>query len=167
VTIDEATGEIRTADGRRVNARYVLTEDVISPDGVVVARDSGLGVTLWRVSGPLVATATRVDGLYPGDTWSGSTVTWTRERCRGGTLTVSLASDPQLFDSDQVVTASVGGKVVASARIAPAGTARLRARPKPERGTCRVVFRVAQVKVPGGGDERELGAHFNTFDYRP
>jgi hypothetical protein len=46
-------------------------------------------------------------------------------------------------------------------------TARLRVRPTPERGTCRVVFRVAQTQVPGGGDDRELGAHFNTFDYRP
>ena len=45
--------------------------------------------------------------------------------------------------------------------------ARLRVRPTPERGTCRVVFRVAKTKVPGGGDDRELGAHFNTFDYRP
>ena len=167
VAIDEATGEIRTADGRRVDARYVLTEDVISPDGVVVARDPGLGVTLWRVSGPLVATATRIEGLYPGDTWSGRTVTWTRERCRGGTLTVSLTSDPQLFDADQVVTASVAGEVVGRARIAPTGTARLRVEPKPGRGTCRVVFRVARTKVPGGGDDRELGAHFNTFDYRP
>jgi hypothetical protein len=168
VAIDEATGEIRTVDGkRRVRARYVLTEDVISPDGVVVARDPGIGVTLWRVSGPLIATATKVEGLYPGDTWSGSTVTWTRERCRGGTLTVSLASDPQLFDDDQVVTASVAGEVVRRARIAPTGTARLRIEPKPNRGTCRVVFRVARTKVPGSGDDRELGAHFNTFDYRP
>ena len=167
VVIDESTGEIRTAAGESVDARYLITEDAVSPDGVVLARDPGIGLTLWRVTPPLVATATRIEGRYPGDTWSGRTVTWTRERCRGGTLTVSLSSDPQLFDTDQVVTASVAGNVVGRARIAPAGTAQLRVRPTPEGGTCRVVFRVAQTKVPGGGDDRELGAHFNTFDYRP
>jgi hypothetical protein len=167
VAIDEATGEIRTTDGTRVSARYVLTEDVISPDGVVVARDPGIGLTLWRVSGPLVATATRIEGLYPGDTWSGRTVTWTRERCRGGTLTVSVSSDPALFVDDQIVTATMAGKGVGHTRIAPTGTAQLRLRPRPVHGTCRVDFRVARTKVPGGGDDRELGAHFNTFDYRP
>jgi hypothetical protein len=167
VVIDEATGEIRTAAGTRVEARYLLAEDAVSPDGVVLARDPGMGLTLWRVAGTLVATATRIEGQYPGDTWSGPTVTWTRERCRGGTLTVSLKSDPNLFDDDQIVTASVAGNVVGRARIAPTGTAQLRVRPRPERGTCRVVFRVARTKAPGGGDDRELGAHFNTFDYRP
>jgi hypothetical protein len=167
VTIDETTGAIRTTAGERIDPQYLLAEDAVSPDGVVLARDPGIGLTLWRVASPLVATATRIEGLYPGDTWSGRTVTWTRERCRGGTLTVSLSSDPQLFDDDQIVTASVAGKVVGRARIAPMSTARLRVRPTPERGTCRVVFRVAQTQVPGGGDDRELGAHFNTFDYRP
>jgi hypothetical protein len=167
VTIDEATGELRTKAGQRIDPRYLLAEDAVSPDGLVLARDPGIGLTLWRVASPLVATATRIEGQYPGDTWSGRTVTWTRERCRGGTLTVSLSSDPQLFDEDQIVTASVGGEVVGRARIAPAGTARLRVRPTPQRGTCRVVFRVARTKVPGGGDDRELGAHFKTFDYRP
>ena len=167
VTIDEATGEIRTMDGTRIAPRYVLTEDVISPDGVVVARDPGIGLTLWRVSGALRATATRIEGLYPGDTWSGRTVTWTRERCRGGTLTVALSSDPLLFDDDQIVTAIVAGKVVGRVRVQPVGTGQLRVRLRPERGTCRVVFRVARTKIPGGGDDRELGAHFNTFDYRP
>ena len=28
----------------------------VIPDGVVVARDDGLGTTLWRLSGPLVST---------------------------------------------------------------------------------------------------------------
>jgi hypothetical protein len=167
VTIDEETGELRTTDGERVEAEYVLTEDAITPDGVVVARDPGIGITLWRVGGPLVATATTVEGLYPNDTWSGREVTWTRERCRGGTLTVGLSSDPNLFDEDQIVTALVGGEAAGRVRIAPAGTAELRVRTVPEDGTCRVVFRVARTKVPGGGDDRPLGAHFETFGYRP
>jgi len=167
VVIDPTTGEIRTPDGRRVQARYVLTEDQITPDGVPIARDPGIGITLWRVSGPLVATTTKIEGRYPNDTWSGREVTWTRERCRGGTLTVGVSSDPNLYHEDQIVTAFVGGEIAGRKRIRPAGTAELRVRTRPENGTCRVRFRVATTKVPGGGDDRELGAHFNTFGYRP
>ncbi len=167
VTIDEENGQIRTTDGSPVEARYVLTEDAISPDGMVLARDPGIGLTLWRTPGPLVATATQVEGLHRNDTWSGRTVTWTRERCRGGTLTVTLSSDPNLFDQNQVVTATVAGRVAGRAVIKPAGTARLRVRTVSVDGTCRVVFRVALTKVPGGGDGRQLGAHFYTFGYRP
>ena len=68
-----------------------------------------------------------------------------------------------LYDEDQIVTAFVGGEQAGRARIAPPGTAELRVRTVPEGGTCRVVFRVARTKVPGGGDDRELGAHFDTF----
>jgi len=161
------SGEITTASEGRVQAQYVLTEDQITPDGVLVARDPGIGITLWKVAGPLVATQTTVEGLYPGDTWSGRTVTWTRERCRGGRLTVTLSSDPNLFDEDQVVTATVGGRKAGGVRISPAGTAELPVRIKPVNGTCRVVFRVAKTRVPGGGDRRVLGAHFSTFGYQP
>ncbi len=128
VSIDSKSGLIRTRDGKRLRVGYVLTEDKITPDGTVVARDPGIGLTLWRVAGPLVATATVVDGLYPNDTWSGRTVTWTRERCRGGTLTVALTSDPNLFDEDQIVTAFIFGREAGRARIRPAGTAELPSR---------------------------------------
>lgn len=166
VVIDERTGEIRTTAGERVDVPYLLTEDVIAPDGLVVAHDP-IGVTLWRVRRPLVITETTITGRYPNDTWSGRTVTWARERCRGGTLTVSLSSDPQLYRDDQIVTAIVGGREVGRARISPAGTARLSVRLTPASGTCRVVFRVARTRVPGGGDTRALGAHFDDFFYRP
>ena len=168
VAIDEKTGEIRTRDGIRIQARYVLMEDAITPDGVVVARDPGIGITLWRVSAPLVATATEIEGRYPNDTWSGPQVTWTRERCRGGTLRVTLSSDPNLFDDDQRVSAAVGGNVVETVLVPPTGSVQMRVPTQPDdRGTCRVVFRVAETKVPGGGDDRELGAHFDAFQYTP
>ncbi len=168
VKVDEATGELRTADGGRVQARYLLAEDRISPDGVVVARDPGTGLTLWRIAGPLVATTTQVKGLYPRDTWSGPTVTWTRERCRGGHLTVLLTSDPNLYDENQVVTAFVNGKRAGRASVAPFGIEALRVPTVPDGdGTCRVVFRMAKTKVPGRHDPRPLGAHFRAFEYRP
>jgi 4-amino-4-deoxy-L-arabinose transferase-like glycosyltransferase len=167
VAIDEETGELRTVAGARIAAEYVLTEDVLVPEGAVVARDPGIGITLWEVNEPLVATTTEIEGLYPNDTWSGREVTWTRERCRGGTLTVTLSSDPNLFDEPQVVTAYVGGDIVGRVEVPPDGDAELSVAAVPEDGTCRVTFRVARTKVPGGGDDRELGAHFMTFGYRP
>lgn len=165
VEIDEQTGEIRTVDGATVESEYVVTEDVITPEATPVARDAGIGLTLWRVDGPLIATSTRVDGLYPDDTWSGRVVSWTRERCRGGRLTVSLSSDPQLFDEDQVVTAFVDRERVGRVRVPPIGAVELTVPVEPLDGVCHVVFRVAEIRVPGNGDDRELGAHFNTFFY--
>jgi hypothetical protein len=165
VELDEETGEVRTLDGEVVETEYALTEDVIAPEAEYVARDSGIGLTLWRVDGPLVATATRVDGLYPGDSWSGPVVAWTRERCRGGKLTVNLSSDPNLYDEDQVVTAFVGFEEVGRARVPPTGDVDLTVPVEPEDGVCHVVFRVAKVRVPGNGDERQLGVHFNTIFY--
>ena len=165
VMIDPTTDEIRTVTGERINPAFLLTEDLISPDGELLARDP-VGVSLWRVRQPLVITETRIDGRYD-DTWSGRTVIWTRERCRGGMLAVTVSSDPQLFHEDQVVTALVGGKVVDRVRVRPLGREELRIRTRPENGTCRVVFQVAKTKVPGNGDDRALGAHFNDFFYVP
>ena len=59
-------------------------------------RDKGWGVTLWRVRPPLVSAAL-IEGLYPNDTWSGPTVTYTRRRCAPGRLSVALSSDANLF----------------------------------------------------------------------
>jgi hypothetical protein len=123
-------------------------------------------MTLWRIEGPLVATTTSVEGIYAGDTWSGKTVTWTRERCGGGTLVTTISSDPNLFRQDQVVTASIAGRVVARTTVGPTEKRTLRVPTRPIGGTCRVVFEVARTRVPGGGDTRELGAHFSFF-YRP
>ena len=105
-----ADGTYRTAEGEAVRGPYVLVDDSIAPDGIAVGRDPGRGMTVWRVDGPLIATTTTIKGLYPGDTWSGKSVTWTRERCRGGTLVAALTSDPALFSDDQIVTASIGGR---------------------------------------------------------
>jgi hypothetical protein len=167
VFVDPETGELVTSDGEVVEAEYVVTEDAISPEATFVERDPRIGLTLWRVGGPVIATETRIEGRYPDDTWSGREVVWTRERCGGGTLTVSLSSDPNLYDEVQTVTAYVGGERVGRARIAPEDSVDLSVEVEPRDGVCRVVYRVAEVRVPGGGDPRELGAHFTAFDYRP
>jgi hypothetical protein len=110
-----------------------------------------------------------VSGLYPTDTWSGAHVTWRRLRCMGGRLLVGLHSDPTLFAGQLTrVTAFVRGKPVASISVAPEGQATLRVPLEAENGTCAVRFTVSPTRVPadvipGNTDDRELGAHFDSF----
>ena len=145
-----------------VRAAYVLGEDVI---GTVVARDPGIGVSLYRVDGPLVVATTHVEGLYPNDTWSGASVTYVRSHCAGGTLTVLLGSDASLYRGDQVVVAHIGGEVAGRAIVPPDRTTQLVVPLRSTNGRCSVRFEVERTLVPGGGDQRELGAHFLGFTY--
>jgi hypothetical protein len=174
-------GYARTASGRLVRARYALTDGSIQPDGVRVARDAALDMTVWRLRGPLFQTTT-ITGLYPGDSWSGPRVTWTRRRCDGGTLAVTLSGDPHLFARPNTVTASTGfgsssggisGSRAVTVRVPRMGFATLRVPVFPSDGTCVVQFVVAPTLVPSevthgaNPDPRRLGAHFDAFDYRP
>ena len=170
VVIDERHGSVRLASTEVLDEEYVLLDGTIAPDrGEEVARDRGLGLTLWRLDEPLVASQTEIRGLYPNDTWSGKRVTFTRRNCRGGTLAVELSSDPALFDEAQTVTARVGGRVVRRTKILPAASTVMHVPLQPERGDCRVAFEVGQTRVPAevtngeSGDTRELGAHFRDF----
>ncbi len=171
VRIDPRDGLLHLPDGMPLSVEYLVTDGSVTPDGEVVARDDLLGTTLWRVGGEVVST-TSIRGLYPNDSWSGDTVTWKRRRCRGGELVVSLSSDPSLFESPQTVDASVVGRRVARVRLDPNVPAKLRVPLEPGRETCVARFRVTPTAVPaevlpGSADRRELGAHFNVFDYRP
>ena len=174
VRIDPKTGRVTLPGGKPVRDRFVLADSSFEPDGVVLARDKGWGVTLWRVVPPLVS-AVRIDGLYPNDTWSGPLVTYVRRRCRPGRLSVSLSSDPSLFLDPQTIVAHTNGSVVGRVRLRPEGTAVLGVPVRPSSGTseCRVVYTVRPTAVPkvvtGGEnpDPRELGAHFNRFVYKP
>jgi hypothetical protein len=159
------------ADGTPIRASYVLADGSVDIAGRPVARDPRIGLSLFRVAGPVVV-LTNVEGLYPDDTWSGRTVTYSRVECPGGRLSTLLGSDPSLFSRPQVVTAR-SGDVVRRVAIAPAGQARLSVplRPGPDR-VCRVRFDVARTENPArldarSSDDRELGAHFLRFDYSP
>jgi hypothetical protein len=148
----------------------VLTDSSVSLAGSAVARDPRQGVELVRVRGPLTV-LTKVTGLYPGDTWSGRRVTYTRVQCGGGRLSVLLGSDPSLFRLVQVVVAREGGAVVGRGYVTPDGQASLRLRLHPTAaGRCVVRFDVARTAVParvlpGSADNRVLGAHFLRFDF--
>ena len=168
VAVDKRTGTVHLADGSAIRPGYVLTDGSVEPDAIPVAHDPALGMTVWKVNGPLVLAKTRITGIYPNDTWSGPRVTWSREHCRGGSLTVSLSGDAQLLPDGNTVSTPAGGTV----HVVPNKAASLRVPLTPRRGTCTVVFNIAPTAVPsevipGSKDDRELGVHFNAFAYRP
>ena len=160
-----------------VNAPYALLDGSVTPDGVVVARDAGTGMTLWRLTGPLSSRAT-VTGIY-ADTWSGRRVRWRLVRCESGTLTVTVHSDPSLFTRPQTVVASPSSRgdarsVEVSARLVrPTGERVTFGLPvAAENGVCSVEFDVTPTAnpsevIPGSTDDRELGLHFDAFAYEP
>src|SRR5262249_5274538 len=152
-----------TPEGRPVRSRYVLSDSRVPLAGTIIARDSYRGMLLRRTDG-LVAIASRVDGVY-SDGWSGPSVTYTRLRCRGGSVTALIGSDDKLFKRPQTVTAE--GR---SVTFAPTGEGHLTVPLRPQNGVCIVTFAVAPTAIPavvnGAADNRRLGARFLEFTYR-
>jgi hypothetical protein len=174
VHIDRRTGAVTFSDGTPVRDPFLLADAPFEPFGTPIASDRKWGVTLWRVNTPLVA-RTRIDGLHRSDTWSGPTVTYLRRDCASGKLSVDLSSDANLFIQPQTVVARSNGRVRARITFPPDGRAVLTIPVAPIPGTteCRVVYRVSPTAVPAevtlgaNPDPRRLGAHFNSFVYRP
>jgi hypothetical protein len=163
VTVDKRTGELRRPDRSVVRADYALADGSLALAGVPVARDDRLGLTLYRTNGPLIST-TSVAGVY-NDQWSGPEVLYRRLRCGGGTLTVTLESDPGLFDAPQLVTARSGDGTQQKASVVPGESRLFRVPLASVQGVCTVRFTISPTKVPGPDDPRELGIHFRAFDY--
>ena len=160
--LDRRTGVLRD-EGRTLAPEFALTDGSATPAGTLVDADEKRGVFLYRVDAPLRQTSI-VDGLHPNDTWSGPTVTYTRLACTGGTLTVLVQSDPNLYQEPRTV--SVRGTGISRA-IPPDNRSHAVTVPlRPSGGVCTATFAVPTV-VPGHGDLRELGLHFNVFRYRP
>ena len=126
---------------------YVLSAQTSNIAGSVIARDGRIGTVLLKTNGTL-SLAFRVVGLYPNDVWSGPRLSYTRFRCRGGFLAVTLGSDGTLFSTAQTVTGR-SGVAHAAVTFAPAriATLRLPLRKQPD-GTCRATFTVAPTAVP-------------------
>lgn len=169
VSADRRTGVLRSS-GAALRARYVLTDGSVSLAGRVVARDAHKGMLLYRALEPLRQTS-RVEGLYPQDTWSGATASYTRLGCRGGTLTVLLQSDPALFTKPQLVVARVLRREVASVFVPPSVARTIRIPMHPSGGTCVARFTVSPTAVPAvvtqgqNPDPRVLGIHFTRFSF--
>jgi len=156
VSVDRR-GYLREAEGRTIQHRYVLADGSLDLVGVKAAADESLGLTLWRVEGPL-RSLTRVTGLYAGGTWSGPTVEYSRAHCAGGALRVMLLGDASLFTGLQRVRAGDVTRLVVPG-VPAAMTVPLSA--------CRARFVVDPTRVPGGTDRRRLGVHFLSFEYLP
>jgi hypothetical protein len=157
-----------TAAGTAPRVGYAVSYVDIA--GRPIARDDRIGLTLFRVQGPLVI-LTRITGLYPNDTWGRRLVTYRREHCTGGSLDVRVGTDAQLFDTAQTIDVTSGSRTTAI-RIAPAEQPTAHVLLQPRDGVCTVDFRARIVRVPAlvqkhNTDERELAAHYYAFDYRP
>jgi hypothetical protein len=143
---------------------YVLTDNSVPLAGKVIGQDDIRGLVL-RHTGGLVAVSSHVTGLY-ADGWSGPHVTYTRLRCRGGTVTAVVASDEKLFTRTQTVRAA--GRAVT---FRPPNVARLTVPLRPQDGVCSATFTVSPTRIPAlfeprSADTRVLGARFVEFAYR-
>jgi hypothetical protein len=163
------SGDIVSATGRPATATLALASQTSYLAGKTVATDEGTGMTVVRVSNPLIQLV-KVTGLYPTDTWSGRHVTYFRRRCSGGALSVQLQSDPQLFagTTQRVQSGSHVIELAPSSRVVPFLV------PLVHRSgnTCVAQFTVSQIRVPaetvsGSTDTRPLGVHFLHFYYLP
>jgi hypothetical protein len=164
VSVRRQDGLLTRADtGEPIRAPYVLTDDSFAVVGTPIARDRARGMVLYRVTPPVRSTR-RIIGLYD-DGWSQPTLTWTQAGCRGGTLRVALHGDASLFPNGQTVVAR-GARVV-RARVPKDGETTLAV---PVGPSCTVIFRVSPTVRPsdvvaGSNDTREVGTHFDRFDY--
>jgi len=167
---DTQAGLLRRLDGRPVEPRYLLVDDSFTPAGRVLARDEIHELALYELEGPL-RSSEQVTGLYPGDTWSGAEVTYTRRDCRGGVLRAYLRGDPSLFADAQTVVARVEGRVAGRVTFDPSAEAVLAVPLTAREGSCVVEFSVSPTGVPAeltlgaNPDTRVLGVHFDRFDY--
>jgi hypothetical protein len=143
----------------------------------VVARDTAKELKLYRVASPARVT-TLVTGLYPTTAgvspWSNQNPAWTRLQCAGGTLTVVVSSDTQLFKKPPRQTIAVTGTTPArTIRISPSTDHRPLVFPlTPQHGVCRVAFDISPARRPsqfvkGSQDTRLLGLHFDAIRYSP
>ncbi len=169
--VDQATGELSG-----ITERYVLAPTSVQVLGDRVAADPAKQLVLYRVVRPVRVT-TRVVGLYPTtpgvESWSRGHVSWIRSQCTGGTLSVKVSSDANLF-AGKTSTLSISGTTAShTLPIAPTTVDRpITLKLVPQSGLCRVDFAITPTLVPahvlkGNHDTRRLGLHFTPFVYTP
>jgi hypothetical protein len=164
-------GVLRDKQGHALPERYALADSSVALRGTVIARDRKRGTTLYRLRGPATTTTT-IAGLYPADTWSGPTVTFTRTGCSGGMLTFKVGSDTSIFHrKTQRLVATAGGRTTTFHVPVDNLLHRYRLLLQPVNRRCLVRFDVHPTVVPaqvvGSQDTRRLGLHFTDFRYAP
>jgi dolichyl-phosphate-mannose-protein mannosyltransferase len=141
-------------------APYALGDEIAVPAGRRIG-DAG-GLLLHRVPGAL-RLRSYVQGLYPFSQWSGQKVAYTRYDCRGGSVAVTMASDPSLFVLPKTVGAASGHRNL-TFRVPPARPVATRIPLTPTGDRCSVEFVVDPVTVltmPRGAPPRPFGLLFS------
>ena len=172
VSADPATGVLRDARGRGIDADYVLTDTRVRLLGTLVASDAAHHFALYRVQRP-ARISTQVVGWFP-DNWTTDRVRWVHQQCSGGTLRVVVLTDPRLFHGVQQHIAVGGTTGPQDVRVPMNGSPRTIVAPlTPRKGTCVVTLHVTPTRIPAhypslhNADTRLLGVHATGFTYRP
>ncbi len=170
-SVDPASGALRG-----VTEPYVLAPSTVQLVGTKVAADPAKQLVLYKVTQPARIT-TRVIGLYPTvpgvEAWSRAHVSWIHSQCTGGTLSVKVSSDAQLFRGTTSTIAISGTTTSRTLSISPSTVDRLiTLKLIPADGACRVDFAISPTRVPakvetGNTDTRHLGLHFTPPVYTP
>jgi hypothetical protein len=170
-SVDPATGALRG-----VTEPYLLVPTTVQLVGTRVAADPAKQLVLYRVTQPARIT-TRVVGLYPTvpgvEAWSRGHVSWIHSQCAGGTLSVKVSSDTQLFAGTTSTVAITGTTTSRTLSIVPTTVDHLiTLKLIPANGVCRVDFAISPTRVPAkvetkNTDTRHLGLHFAPFKYTP
>jgi hypothetical protein len=157
LTVDLRTGALRSGTAA-VHAEYGISDTTADLAGTRIGSAGAL--VLVRLPGEL-RLKSYVQGLYPFSTWSGRHVTYRRYRCRGGSVTVTMTSDPTLFHSPKSVSVRSENRVL-TISVPPARPVSTRLPLVPRKGICRLDFTVPSrlLSLPPGSAQRPFGLHF-------
>ena len=163
--VERADGTLVTAARVAPRVRYAVSYVDIA--GKPLARDAQLGLTLFRVDGPMVI-LTRVRGVYPRHVGRPRGHLPARALQRRQPSPCASAPTSTSSRATQTVTATENGRVVGAHahRARRAADARRPAAPRRARQLHRHVHRGEAAQRRAAGDTRRLGAHYYSFDYR-
>ncbi len=164
-----ADGFVRDRGGNQIVAPYVLIDTSVGLAGEIVAADEPRQMAVVRTEGPL-RVSERVEGVM-GDGWTGGEFAYTRYACVGGSVAITLASDPVLHPNPVTVTPLIDGVPQQPVAVGPMGEVVVTTQLAPVDGACRVGYRVEPTAVPalvyGSPDTRALGVLVRGVAYRP
>ncbi len=148
--------------------RYVVTDIWSKFRGEVVARNELTAMVVYRIDGPLLAIE-NFQGLYP-DLWTSSTAAYRRYDCSGGSLRLTVETNPKLHPRPFSVTVLQHGGETGRLRVRafPARKV-LTIQLRPRDGFCDVFLAipVASATAETPGDLRLLGLRVFEIRYLP
>jgi len=169
VVIIDGQGNVTDRAGNPLTLPYVLSDGSVHLEGEVIATDAPRNMFVMRTHGTLRATESTT-GIM-GDQWSGAEFSYTRYRCSGGSVLLTLASDAHLHPTPITVTPYVGDAALPVITVSPTGTTTALTKLVPADGACAVRYVVTPTAVPalvvGGPDTRALGVLVLNVSYRP